>query len=645
MAIPGGGISRVSHGLQTFTLLTRLRDNSLRLFQEQQRLASGKQLLSVSDDPIAATKIARLNQARQGQDQILTNLRHADKQLTAADAAVSDVADLLIQASRIASEQAGSLQSTDERASQAVVLDGIITQLQNLGNQQFEGLYLFGGRSVENSPLSSTLGRVTHVGDLGRRSTIVDTGFSQPFDVNVAEVFNLNENVTGGIANFNVQLAADTRISDISGVLNAGVRLGPIRVTQGGPPVTFDVDFTGADTVADLIARFNQAAANAGSSLTLGTNPTDASRLYIASAPGVTINVSDVGNGTTAADLGIRKSVGAGVDLVGDDVQPKATLTTRLTDLAVGGISLPSGIRITNGSLSATVTFAGATTVQDVLNTLNASNVGIRASINAAGDGIEIRNLIAGTPLVIGENGGVDAATLGIKTLNTGSSLSSLNGLRGLHPVTGADFRITDANGIAFDVDVTGAKTVGDIINAINSAAALAGTTVTATVSNAGAGIALSGPAGAGNLTVEKLNLSPVADELGILKTGSATLLEGDNVAQSYQSGIFSALYRLRDALVSDNSSEITEAGSQINAVQRHVSSVAGQVGAASKAMRARLEQTENAVTATEVLLSDLEEVDFTEAVTRFQQAQTALQASLLAGSQTQNLSLLDFLR
>lgn len=352
MAIPGGGISRVSHGLQTFTLLTRLRDNSLRLFQEQQRLASGKQLLSVSDDPIAATKIARLNQARQGQDQILTNLRHADKQLTAADAAVSDIADLLIQASRIASEQAGSLQSTDERASQAVVLDGIITQLQNLGNQQFEGLYLFGGRSVENSPLSSTLGRITHVGDLGRRSTIVDTGFSQPFDVNVAEVFNLNENVTGGIANFNVQLAADTRISDISGVLGAGVRLGPIRVTQTGPAVAFDVDFTGADTVADLIARFNQAAANAGSALTLGTNPTDASRLYIASAPGVTIDVSDIGNGITAADLGIRKSAGAGIDLVGDDVQPKATLTTKLTDLAVGGISLPGGIRITNGSLS-----------------------------------------------------------------------------------------------------------------------------------------------------------------------------------------------------------------------------------------------------------------------------------------------------
>ena len=61
--------------------------------------------------------------------------------------------------------------------------------------------------------------------------------------------------------------------------------------------------------------------------------------------------------------------------------------------------------------------------------------------------------------------------------------------------------------------------------------------------------------------------------------------------------------------------------------------------------MRARLEQTENAVVATRSFLSEIEDLDYTEAVTRFQQAQTALQANLLSGSQLLNLSLLDFLR
>ena len=58
-----------------------------------------------------------------------------------------------------------------------------------------------------------------------------------------------------------------------------------------------------------------------------------------------------------------------------------------------------------------------------------------------------------------------------------------------------------------------------------------------------------------------------------------------------------------------------------------------------------RLTQTEDATTATTALLSELQDVDFTEAVTKFQQAQTALQASLQMASQSLNLSLFDFRR
>lgn len=645
MAIPGGGISRVSHGLQTITLLQRLRQNSLRLFTEQQRLSSGKQLLSVSDDPIAATKIARLTKQQETQQQIVANLRHADKQLSTADAAMIDVADLLIQAARIASEQAGSLQSPEERASQAVVLDGIIDQLRNIGNLQLEGHYLFGGRQTEQAPLGGTSGNVTFSGDLGRRGTLTDIGFVQPIDFNAADIFALEAGITGSAVDFDVQLSAETRISELGGASNAGVRLGRIQVTQTGPALSFEVDFTGAESVGDLIARFDAAAAAAGSTLTLGTNPADGGALWISSGPGMTIEVSDIGTGLTAADLGIRKSVGPGVNLAGDSLNRRVSLTTRLIDLAPGGISLPNGVQVTNGSLSAVVTFAGATTVQDVLNSLNQSGVGIRASINASGDGIDIQNLIAGSPLAIGENGGTDAATLGIRTLRQDVELAGLNRGRGIHPVIGADFTISDANGVTFDVDVSAARTVGDVISAINSAAALAGSALTASISNAGAGIRLTGPAGPGVITVQKANLSPVAEELGILKTGTATELEGDQVGLFYQTGVFSALYRLRDALQANDTTGITMAGGEINDLQKHVSTISGQVGARAKAFRERLRQTEDAVTATQVLLTELEEVDFTEAVTRFQQAQTALQASLLAGSQTQNLSLMDFLR
>ncbi|MFH1416786.1 MAG: hypothetical protein ABII12_00655 [Planctomycetota bacterium] len=644
MALSVGNLSRVSHSLRTYAALSQLQRNARQVFQQEQRISSGRRLLSVSEDPVMAEKIARLSQSRETQQQILANLQHADNHLAAADSAITEISDLLIDAARIASEEAGSFQSAEERASQALVIDSIIDQLMNVGNRQFQGLYLFGGRDVRDAPLNSLLGRVSAVGDVGSRTTLVDSGFAQAYNVTAAQMLGLSETVSGGYANFDVQLAADGRLSELDGATNAGIRLGRISVTDGA--INFEVDFTGAETLTDVIARFNNEALGAGSLLTLGINPADGTTLRVTNGGPNAIQIDDIAQGAIAADLGIKKSAGAGLNIDGDNLNRRITLTTDISDLSPGGIILPNGVVITSGQLSATVTFTGATTVQDILNRLNASGVGVRATINADGDAIEIENLVAGTPLVIGENGGSDAETLGIKTLDSSVSLSRLNGYRGIHPVSGNDFRVTDSNSISFEVDLSNATTVGGVISTINAAATAAGSGVRAQTSDGGAGFRLveTGAPGAGSISVDAVNLSPVAEELGIRKTGSATFLEGDNVGHFYQTGLFSALYRLRDALAADDSSEITEAGSQINALQESVVAVQGQVGSRSQAVRARYEQTQSAVESTEILLSGMQDVDYTEAVTKFQQAQTALQASLLTGSQTLNLSLLDFL-
>ena len=71
---------------------------------------------------------------------------------------------------------------------------------------------------------------------------------------------------------------------------------------------------------------------------------------------------------------------------------------------------------------------------------------------------------------------------------------------------------------------------------------------------------------------------------------------------------------------------------------------VQGIVGARSKAKHDRVSFMEDAVQATRTLLSEVKDLDYTEAVTKFQQAQTALQANLMTGSRMLSISLLDFL-
>lgn len=650
MAVNPISTTRVTHNLRTLTLEQQLASNSLRIFGLQQQLATGRRLISAHDDPVGTGRAIRYQQILDRQDQILANIRNADSYLAATDSAISDISDLLIQATSIASEQLNSFQSPEQRAASATIVDGIISQLQIVGNRQFQGRFLFAGRDVGRPPLDSALGRIRNSGDGGDLTTRVATGSSLGFDAALAynltvdQLYQLGKNVIRSSADLNPQLSGATRLTDLNGALGKGVRLGTVRFTEHtGGGIVFDVDFSGVETIDDLLARFNAAAASAGTSLSLSAV---GNHLRIVSGGGFNVSVADIGDGFAAADLGLAVSGGPST-FDGGDVDPRLTLTTRLSDLLNGaGLTLPNGVSITNGSLAANVSFTGVTTIQEVLNRLNSAGVGIRASINAAGNGLDVLNLVSGLELRIGENGGLDATRLGIRSLNAGTSLSELNQGRGVTTVAGDDLTITDANGIQFGVDLDGATTMTDVIARINTAAGVAGSTLTAGLATTGNGLRLSQPAGATAIRVDRANLSAAIDDLGLSGvTGTTSEFVGTDVNPNRASGVLSALYELRDALLANDTKKITSAGAALSDLQRHVASVQGQVGARSAAAQQRLSRTQDAVDSTKVLLSEVMDVDYTEAITKFQQAQTALQANLLAGSKLIDLSLLDFLR
>jgi len=211
-----------------------------------------------------------------------------------------------------------------------------------------------------------------------------------------------------------------------------------------------------------------------------------------------------------------------------------------------------------------------------------------------------------------------------------------------------ADLTIVAKNGSTFDVNLDGAQTLNDVLTAINQAAITAGVPVVADLALTGNGIRLTdSTGGTGTLSVQRANNSFAADDLGladITAAGTETALVGEDVNGQKANGLITALYDLEYALRNDDSQGITIAAEDMETHLVDFNRARGIVGARAAAMQDRLTQTEGAVFATQELLSQVEDLDYTEAVTKFQQAQTALQASLLTGSQTLNVSLLDFL-
>src|SRR5262249_45646260 len=133
-----------------------------------------------------------------------------------------------------------------------------------------------------------------------------------------------------------------------------------------------------------------------------------------------------------------------------------------------------------------------------------------------------------------------------------------------------ADFTITRQDGVSFNVDLTGATTIQDVINKINNAAGNTGSpNVVASLNPNGNGIQLvDNSVGSGALTVTELNGSQAAAQLGIFKTATspANTITGDDVNPVVPAGLLTSLMKLRDALRNNDTAGITEAGTLLQA-------------------------------------------------------------------------------
>ena len=482
-------------------------------------------------------------------------------------------------------------------------------------------------------------GGVQFVGSTTVLQTTVDTTTQVSFMVSSADVFGAASSQVQGAADLTPDLTAQTRLSDLRGADGNGFAPGEMELGNGATSKI--VDLSHSDSLGDVVNAINAAgvggitASLTGQGITLTGNATD------------NISVNEVAGGATAQSLGILRTTGSGpaAALVGASTGPNVTDFTPLSSLKGGaGIDL-HGLKITNGLTSANISFAGLNTVGDVLNAINSSATHVQAKINSAGTGIDIVNPTQGLQMTIAENGGTTATDLGVRSFSPQTLLSDLNSGRGVgQATTGADFQITRSDGTHFNVTLAGAQTVQDVIAKINAASG--GVGLTASFSATANAITLTDTAGgAGQPSVLSQNGSTAAADLGLTQNPAAGgAITGADVNPVSANGVFADLTKLRDALNSGNQAKITEAAEGLQKDYNQIVQARGSAGAQVQSMQTRQDQIKTESIATQSLMSQLSDTDFTAAITKFQTLQTSLQATLQASAKTLNLSLLSFL-
>ena len=186
------------------------------------------------------------------------------------------------------------------------------------------------------------------------------------------------------------------------------------------------------------------------------------------------------------------------------------------------------------------------------------------------------------------------------------------------------------------------------MIDLINQAAETAGVTITTSFAQTGNGIRISdGTSGGGVLSVSSLNLSSAALDLGLAQVASAGATEiiGDDVNAKRTEGILDVLMDLERALRADDTRAISSAGGRLDELRSEGSRMHGVIGARSQAMKMKLVQMEQATATTKTFLSEVQDLDYAQAITQMQSAMTQMQASLQVSSSLMNLSLMNYLR
>jgi flagellar hook-associated protein 2 len=381
------------------------------------------------------------------------------------------------------------------------------------------------------------------------------------YQFQVAQLVSTQQSISNGFANTSSapigagtitleegggEAYSQTPLSQLNG--GSGVAQGQFRITDrsGNSAV---INTSNDINLDDVVSQINNA-----TGISVHAAVTDDGLQITDQSGGTgTLSIEDLNGGTTAANLGIAGTA-TGNTLTGSDINYISTATS-LSQLNDGnGVATTTPgqtdftVTVSDGT-QINVSLNGATSVGDVINAINtAGGSKLKASINSAGNGITLTDTSggAGSFTITAQNGSQAASDLGLTSAASGNTIqgapliagldsvlvSSLNGGSGIALGT---ISLTDRDGHSGNIDLSGATSLSDIINDINTNTL--GIDVSAALNSSGTGLQITDTSGgSGNLVIGNVGSTTTATALGIAGTFATGSVDGSNLQRQYVS-------------------------------------------------------------------------------------------------------------
>jgi flagellar hook-associated protein 3 FlgL len=325
--------TRVSGYLLRTRLTQQFQKDQLDLFRLQEQIATGQRIVLPSDDGPAALRSISLQRLIDRKKQLTSNVQTGQQFLAATDTALKDIAEQLSALKGATLGVAGTISSDEERQTAINEINDYLEQLVTIANRQYLGRSLFSGSAAGSQPYEFVNGNVIYNGDANHIENYSDFGVLFSSSISGQEVFGGTSAQVEGTVDLNPQLNMNTSLSSLRN--GRGIAAGGALQISDGTSISI-VDLSGARTIGDVVRQI-QANPPEGRQVQVSVTPTGLN-LQISGGPsGANLSVQEVGNGTTASELGILSISGVGTSqLVGEDLDPQLLKTTALADLLGG---------------------------------------------------------------------------------------------------------------------------------------------------------------------------------------------------------------------------------------------------------------------------------------------------------------------
>ena len=241
------------------------------LLHVQQQVASGRRILTPSDDPVAAARALEVTQSESVVTQFQLNHNNASSALGLEEAQLSSASDLIARVRELTVQAGNTLLSNSDRRALSFEMRARFDELVGIANAtDGAGLHVFSGFMGTTKPfdgtvdfLNASLGNeITYQGDEGqRRLQVSTTRFLEISDSGTA-VFTQIKQGNGTFTSsygptFNSTNGLWDQVNSGTGIIDGGVVISPATWADPATPKNYVINFGIDNTVVPPVTYYD----------------------------------------------------------------------------------------------------------------------------------------------------------------------------------------------------------------------------------------------------------------------------------------------------------------------------------------------------------------------------------------------------